>query len=139
MENTPTNILNWKELLSVINYQSYRRSRSQLFYKKVVLKVFTKFTGKQAPVLELVFLWILWNFSERFFEEYICATSTEVKKSMTISNTVWKVSKYEVFSGPYFPVFGLNMEIYCVSLRDQSKYGKIRARKTPYLDPFHTV
>ena len=24
--------------------------------------------------------------------------------------TVWKVSKYEVFSGPYFPVFGLNTE-----------------------------
>ena len=26
--------------------------------------------------------------------------------------TAWKVSKYGVFSGPYFPVFGLNTEIY---------------------------
>ena len=25
--------------------------------------------------------------------------------------TAWKVSKYGVFSGPYFPVFGLNAEI----------------------------
>ena len=29
----------------------------------------------------------------------------------------WKVSKYGVFSGPYFPVFGLNTEIYGVNLR----------------------
>ena len=28
--------------------------------------------------------------------------------------TAWKVSKYGVFSVPYFPVFGLNMEIYGV-------------------------
>ena len=26
--------------------------------------------------------------------------------------TVWKVFKYEVFSGPYFHVFRLNTEIY---------------------------
>ena len=26
-------------------------------------------------------------------------------------NTAWKVSKYVVISGPYFPVFGLNTEI----------------------------
>ena len=28
--------------------------------------------------------------------------------SPTISSTAWKMSKYGVFSGPYFPVFGLN-------------------------------
>ena len=27
------------------------------------------------------------------------------------TNSVWKVSKYGVFSGPYFPAFGLNTEI----------------------------
>ena len=26
-------------------------------------------------------------------------------------NAAWKLSKYEVISGPYFPVFGLNMDI----------------------------
>ena len=31
----------------------------------------------------------------------------------------------EFFFGPYFQVFGLNMEIYKVSLRIHSKYGKI--------------
>ena len=28
-----------------------------------------------------------------------------------VINTAWKVSKYVVISGPYFPVFGLNTEI----------------------------
>ena len=49
------------------------------------------------------------------------------------------MSKYGVFSGPYFPAFGLNTERYEVSLRIQSACGKIRTRKTPYLDTFHTV
>ena len=40
--------------------------------------------------------------------------------------TAWKVSKYGVFSSPYFPVFGLNTE----------KYGP---EKTPYLDTFHAA
>ena len=40
-----------------------------------------------------------------------------------------EVSKYVVFSGPYFPAFGLNTERYGVSLRIQSECGKIRTRK----------
>ena len=40
--------------------------------------------------------------------------------------TAWKVSKYGDFSGPYFPVFGLNI-------------GKYGPEKPPYLDTFRTV
>ena len=40
--------------------------------------------------------------------------------------TAWKVSKYEVFSGPYFPVFSPNTE-------------KYRPEKNPYLDTFHAM
>ena len=40
--------------------------------------------------------------------------------------TAWKVSKYRVISGPYFPVFSPNIE----------KYGP---EITPYLDTFHAV
>ena len=36
------------------------------------------------------------------------------------------MSKYGVFSGPYFAVFGLNT-------------GKYEPEKTPYLDTFHAV
>ena len=40
-----------------------------------------------------------------------------------------KVPKPGVFSGPYFPVFGGNTEIYRVNLYIQSEYRKIRTRK----------
>ena len=43
---------------------------------------------------------------------------------LTAISTGWKVSKYGVISGPYFPVFGLNKERYGV---------------TQYLDNFHAV
>ena len=43
--------------------------------------------------------------------------------------TVWNVSKYGVFSVPYFPAFGLNTERYEVSLCIQSECGKIRTTK----------
>ena len=46
--------------------------------------------------------------------------------------TEWKESKYEVFSGPYFPAFVLNTER-C------SYAGKYGPEKTPYLDTFHAV
>ena len=52
---------------------------------------------------------------------------------LTICNliffTAWKVFKYGIFSGLYFPVFGLNREIYSIYLRIQSKYRKTRTRK----------
>ena len=38
------------------------------------------------------------------------------------------MSKYGVFSGPYFSVFELNAEIYFVILRIQSEYKKLRTR-----------
>ena len=43
-----------------------------------------------------------------------------------VKGTAWKVSKYGVFSGPYFHVFGLNT-------------GKYGPEKTPYLGTFHTM
>ena len=38
--------------------------------------------------------------------------------------TAWKVAKYGVISGPYFPAFGLNTERYEVSLHIQSECRK---------------
>ena len=37
---------------------------------------------------------------------------SDVFSGYRIENTAWKVSKYGIFSGPYFPVFGLNTEKY---------------------------
>ena len=50
--------------------------------------------------------------------------------------TAWKVSKYEVFFGPYISVFGLNTEIYAVNLRIQSEYRKIRTRNNSVFGHF---
>ena len=50
----------------------------------------------------------------------------KLKQVINKLNTTWKVSKYGVFSGPYFPVFGLNTE----------KYGPER---TPYFHTFHVI
>ena len=52
------------------------------------------------------------------------------------SYTAWKVSKYGVNSGPLFPVFGLNTEIYLVNLRIQSEYRKIRTRNNSVFGHF---
>ena len=46
-----------------------------------------------------------------------------------------KVSKYGVFSGLDFPMFGLNTEIY-VNLRIQSVYRKIRTRENSVFGHF---
>ena len=55
-------------------------------------------------------------------------------------STTWKVSKYGVFSGPYFPAFGSNTEIYGVNLCIQSECEKKNGpENTPYLDTFHAV
>ena len=49
------------------------------------------------------------------------------------------MSKYGVFSGPYFLAFRLNTERYGVSLCILSECRKIRTRKAPYFDTFHAV
>ena len=56
--------------------------------------------------------------------------------SFYVRNTARKVSKYGVFSGPYFLVFGLNMEIYFINLRIQSECRKIRTRKNAVFGHF---
>ena len=55
---------------------------------------------------------------------------TQINTVSNIERKVNTVSKhsYGVISGPYFPVFRLNTEIYSVNLRIQSEYRKIRTR-----------
>ena len=43
------------------------------------------------------------------------------------------------YSGPYFPAFVLNTEIYGISLRIQSECGKILSRITPNTSTFYAV
>ena len=48
-----------------------------------------------------------------------------------------EVFKYGVFSGPHFPAFGLNTEIYySVNLRIQSECGNMRTRRNSVFGHF---
>ena len=54
-------------------------------------------------------------------------------RSETYPGKASKVSKYGVISGPYFPVFRLNTEIYSVFSPNS---GKEEPEITPYFDTF---
>ena len=47
----------------------------------------------------------------------------------TTNHGVKSVQIRSFFSGPHFPVFGMNTETYSLNLCIQSEYGKIRTRK----------
>ena len=61
-----------------------------------------------------------------FIQKLIDNIQNYLQKSFS---TAQKVSKYGVFSGPYFTAFGLITEIYSVNNPIQSECGKIGTRK----------
>ena len=81
---------------------------------------------------------IFWRFSASkcsyfvliFFETFLFING---------DNSTWKVSKYGVFPGPYFPVFALITGIYSVNLPISANIRKYGPEKTPYLVTFHAV
>ena len=55
---------------------------------------------------------------------------------LRITCNLWKVSKYGVLSGPYFPALGVNTERYEISLHIHSECGKIRTRNNSVFGHF---
>ena len=116
-----------------------RSSHPVVFWIKDALKIFAKFMGKHLCwslfFNEVASLRNATLLKKRIQNRYFPVNFTKFwrtpfsKEHLRWLLTAWKVSKFGVFSGPYFPVFGLNAEIYFVNLRIQSKYGKIRTRK----------
>ena len=107
----------------------------EVLYKKVFLMVLQN--SEENTCVRVCFLknrlphrWFLVNFA-KFLRTLFYRTPP--------GNCLWKVSKCGVFSGPYFPVFGLNMENDGVNLRIQSKYRKIRTSKNSAVGNFHVV
>ena len=58
---------------------------------------------------------------------------------LLVTFTLQKVSVFRVIPLPHFLAYGLNTEIYGVSLRIQSECGKMRTRITPNTDTFYAV
>ena len=80
------------------------------------------------------------------FDRYFYFRSTVISEECIqryilsgLSFTVWKLSKYGGFSGPYFPVFGLNTEITPYISVCSPNTGKYGPEKLPYLNTFHAV
>ena len=72
----------------------------------------------------------------------VSKTTLEVVKSLfhiAYEKHCIKKVRIRSYSGPFFPVFGLNTERYIVYLRIQSECGKIRTRITPNPDTFYGV
>ena len=63
------------------------------------------------------------------FYLFLCIFVNVKRKIKKEPFTARKVSKYGVFSGPYFPTLALNTEIYSLNLRIRHAYGKIPTRK----------
>ena len=74
---------------------------------------------------------------ETFLNEIYTTDSDKNEGRLAIfakESTVWKVSKYGVFSGLHFPAFGLNTERYFVFI--QTECGKIWTRKNSVFGHF---
>ena len=102
---------------------------SKFYWKKVIVLIENK-----NPDLFLIF--------SIMFDKFPAWPIFEVIQSNIHFNetirwiTKWKLSKYDALSGPYFPAFGPNTEIYGGNLHIQSKYGKIRTRKNSVFGHF---
>ena len=93
---------------------------------------FRKIHGKEPAIESFYSKGEVCNFTEKNLS-HVSHDFCEIFQNIY---TAWKVSKYGVSSGPYFPVFGLNTEIYSVNLRIQSDYLKIRTRKNSIFGHF---
>ena len=95
------------------------------FHKAIFCKI-EKLEWRSYLSLSLFFPIVqgTWYWALRFSSTYFWPIT-----ELTVYITTWNVSKYGVFSDPYFPAFGLNTERCFVFLRIQSECGKIRTRK----------
>ena len=80
-------------------------------------------------ILNYIYMEDLTTFFIKFLNLYGNYGDSQCVKSVRI----WS------YSGPYFPAFELNTERYSLSLRIQSKCGKIQTWITPITDAFHAV
>ena len=105
------------------NHSGATNLRKSLTFKNWSAQITSGF----GAVLEMwIYAWNYYAFVFKTLWRPILLKVLHCVKSVCIRN----------FSGPYFPVFGLNTEKYEVSLRIQSECGKTRTRKTPNTDTF---
>ena len=90
------------------------------------------------------------NFKNTYVEEHLRATASDQYRKVLKWNgvpasnelrllffTYREKCPYQIFSGPYFPTFGVNTERY--DIQSDSECGKIRTKKSPNTDTVHVV
>ena len=138
MPRTCSNCLNDKDLLvrnrhDICNLSDTNRSRTcKLLVPKQTFKYLVSLAKWLSFRLRTKLLWV---------RVLLQSLNFQIKQSLFYHSWVRCVKCVRIwsYSGPYFPVFELNTERYSVSLRIQSKCGKIRTRITPNTDTFYAV
>ena len=77
--------------------------------------------------------WLAYKFSSKMYDKIPWKGLLQSGKNCVKSAPIWS------YYSPYFPASGLNTERYSVSLRIQSKCGKMRTRITLNTNNFYSV
>ena len=97
----------------------------------------SQISTKMIHVFTRLYLFLLTKIEKSSVSDKQRKNSTEILTFLVLmKRTAWKLSKYGVIFGPYFPVFRRNTEIYGVNLRIQSGYSKIRIRNNSVFGHF---
>ena len=113
------------------NYQMNNSIKNQIYSK------ISHNTSLSSTIVLLRWTYIRWtswtrwkNKMDLFYDTIVSNSSRQMLLHKTWkTSTAWRVGKYGVFSGPYFPAFKVNTVRYGVSLLIQSECGKIWSRK----------
>ena len=97
----------------------------------------SQISTKMIHVFTRLYLFLLTKIEKSSVSDKQRKNLTEILTFLVLmKRTAWKLSKYGVILGPYFPVFRRNTEIYGVNLRIQSGYSKIRIRNNSVFGHF---
>ena len=97
----------------------------------------SQISTKMIHVFTRLYLFLLTKIEKSSVSDKQRKNSTEILTFLVLmKRTAWKLSKYGVIFGSYFPVFRRNTEIYGVNLRIQSGYSKIRIRNNSVFGHF---
>ena len=119
--------------LNILN-QSVKVVRESCYSEKAC---YILWTCDQKAFEIKIFLFASISFSDDFWDWHRRAIFWTASRSwFSLNITAWKVSKYGVVSGPYFPTFGLNTSYLSVFSPSEGKYGP---ELTPYLNTFRLV
>ena len=116
-----------------MSFWSTNFQNSQLFLEWNILKLSDKIILKSCLVISKT----INNFLLSLFNSWFTFSWRRI--------TMWhhplreKCIRSWSYSGPHFPAFGLNTEIYSVSLRIRSEWGAMHTRINPNTNTFYTV